>query len=532
MCAMTSKETPSKHLSSAMAIDVVRSENRRRRREQIAITRQQDEMDTSTDDLDWEELEPVIDEALSKLNEGDRALVIARYYQKRPHAETASALGISEDAARMRTKRALGKLRNALGKRGVATSTALLGSAVAANAVSPAPAALSATVCKAGLAAAASAAGVGTTATALALLKANLATVAALAVGVPIVALQFAENKRLSSDLQTLQTELQESGAPAQPTALPSATRAGGKTLADILADPDPLGRLRALLGYVDEVGNDAIPGVLVELRDNAPSWDPDAGIAARLLLTRWAKDDPGAAFAYVEGLDYRQGAGDAFVVLGALAAADPQRAVEWLADPSNRLSHLPGLPEKLAGTITREWVRQDPAAAFAWAKSAPDHWRNGALTGVIGTIAADPDQAVALALQVEPGQERGMLIDQIAESWAQAFAARRRSRGQSTLDGTEARIADSRSRARRLVVERSRRGRGSICRLDDLPRAANDDPTWSQTVTESWARQEPAAAADLGRLPSRERREDVLPWGMPSGTGRSPTLRRPPPGC
>ena len=64
-----------------------------------------------------------------------------------------AALQISEDAARMRTDRALEKMRVALGKRGMTSSAAALGAIVGSHSAFPAPAGMGALLASKSLAA-------------------------------------------------------------------------------------------------------------------------------------------------------------------------------------------------------------------------------------------------------------------------------------------------------------------------------------------------------------------------------------------
>jgi len=76
--------------------------------------------------LDLASLRPMIDAALDELKEGDREVVLLRYFGELTFPEIAQRLQLSESAARMRTERALDKLRLKLNRRGVmSTSTAL-----------------------------------------------------------------------------------------------------------------------------------------------------------------------------------------------------------------------------------------------------------------------------------------------------------------------------------------------------------------------------------------------------------------------
>jgi RNA polymerase sigma factor (sigma-70 family) len=116
-----------------VASRAVRSEQRRQRREQEALSMQQL---TATDDA-WKRISPAIDEALESLGDADRNALLLRFYNEKSHRETAIALGVSEDAAKKRVTRALEKLRSFFAGRGITLSVGLLASAVAANAVKP-----------------------------------------------------------------------------------------------------------------------------------------------------------------------------------------------------------------------------------------------------------------------------------------------------------------------------------------------------------------------------------------------------------
>ena len=63
---------------------------------------------------DWEKLQPVIDDAMHELPEGDRDAVLLRYFEGRAFGELGAKLGISEDAARMLWKRAVERLKREL----------------------------------------------------------------------------------------------------------------------------------------------------------------------------------------------------------------------------------------------------------------------------------------------------------------------------------------------------------------------------------------------------------------------------------
>lgn len=110
----------------------------------------------------WERLRPVIDDAVQDLGERDREAVLQRFFAHRGFAEIGASLGVSEDAARMRVDRALGKLRDRLASRGLTSTGAALGALLTEQAMAAAPSVVVASVTSAALAGAGtSAAGTG-----------------------------------------------------------------------------------------------------------------------------------------------------------------------------------------------------------------------------------------------------------------------------------------------------------------------------------------------------------------------------------
>ncbi len=98
-----------------------------------------------TDDA-WKQISPVLDGAMDTLNERDRNAVLLRYFENKPLAEVGAALGVSEDAARVRVNRALEKLRATLTKSGVTLGVTAIAGAVTANAIQAAPLALATSI--------------------------------------------------------------------------------------------------------------------------------------------------------------------------------------------------------------------------------------------------------------------------------------------------------------------------------------------------------------------------------------------------
>ena len=97
--------------------------------------------DSDTDNV-WRQLAPLLEEAMTRLNEKERTLLALRFFENKSGAETAALLGIQEWAAHKRAGRALEKLRKFFMKRGVGSTTAIIAGAISANSVQAAPAAL------------------------------------------------------------------------------------------------------------------------------------------------------------------------------------------------------------------------------------------------------------------------------------------------------------------------------------------------------------------------------------------------------
>ena len=137
----------STRLAASMA---VRGDRRRQLREQIAAS-MQEQTTPPESQSDQAELRLVLDEAMSELDAGERNAVLIRFFQGKELKEVGSALGISEDAARMRITRALANLQTFLKQRGVTITTAALGTVLATEAVAAVPAGLAATITSAAL---------------------------------------------------------------------------------------------------------------------------------------------------------------------------------------------------------------------------------------------------------------------------------------------------------------------------------------------------------------------------------------------
>ena len=122
------------------ALAQMRADAKRRQREQEAQMRS--ELQPTAPDQFWEQMSPLLDEALATLGETDRQAVLLRFFENKTLAEVGSHLGSGEDTARKRVSRALEKMHRFFSKRGVSSTTAIIAGAISANSIVVPPAAL------------------------------------------------------------------------------------------------------------------------------------------------------------------------------------------------------------------------------------------------------------------------------------------------------------------------------------------------------------------------------------------------------
>ena len=184
----------------------LRAERRRQFREQKA---HMESMLNESEPGVWNEIAPLLDEALNCLGEKEHDAVVLRFFDGKELKQVGDAMGTTEDAARMRVNRGVEKLRNFFTKRGVTLSATTIAGAVAANSVQAAPAGLAATITAAALS--------GTTITTAAVIAATkgiamttlqktvITTAIAVAVGTGIYEDRQAANAR--AEVQRLQQQ-------------------------------------------------------------------------------------------------------------------------------------------------------------------------------------------------------------------------------------------------------------------------------------------------------------------------------------
>jgi HEAT repeat protein len=117
-----------------------RAARRRRRHEQAAAS----VPGRPPGNAPWEDLAPLLDEAIATLSEPQRLAVVGHFLEGRPQAAVAVGLGIGEDAVRKRIGTALDRLRDWFGRRGLRVGTAVLAAGLAAECPAASPALIAA----------------------------------------------------------------------------------------------------------------------------------------------------------------------------------------------------------------------------------------------------------------------------------------------------------------------------------------------------------------------------------------------------
>jgi RNA polymerase sigma factor (sigma-70 family) len=121
-----------------LALKALRTQSRWQSREQHASTM----ISQETVEPRWDDLRDVIDETMHEIGDPDRSALVLRFFEGKALTEVGAALGLSENAARMRVDRALEKLRGRLKRRGVVSAAAALGTTLSAQPTVTVPAAL------------------------------------------------------------------------------------------------------------------------------------------------------------------------------------------------------------------------------------------------------------------------------------------------------------------------------------------------------------------------------------------------------
>ena len=119
-------------LATHLALNAVRSRNRRREHEQGAATTEVSA--NSEEEAAWCRLEPLLDQAIDSLPEELRTPIILHFLENRPQSEVALRLGVHQSTVSRRIQEAIEALRASLRESGFVTAVAPLTSLLATHA--------------------------------------------------------------------------------------------------------------------------------------------------------------------------------------------------------------------------------------------------------------------------------------------------------------------------------------------------------------------------------------------------------------
>ena len=209
--------------------------------------------DNSTSEPAWEEIRPVLDDAIHELNERDREAVLLHFFDRKSFVDMGPTLRITESGARMRVERALEKLRLSLSRRGITSTTAALTVALGSQTMAAVPGSLAAAVTTAALAGSAQS-GSATLLYLMSITKTQLAAaIVVITTGATIMGiLQHGEISRLRTERTALSNESAENAGRARELA--------GK----LEKEEDALATARAHMPAAKATASNSLPGVKV----------------------------------------------------------------------------------------------------------------------------------------------------------------------------------------------------------------------------------------------------------------------------
>jgi RNA polymerase sigma factor (sigma-70 family) len=233
-----------------VSIDLWRAESRRRHREEHSAAMQP----IADDNAIWNDLSPVLDEALNQLSDADRQTLLLRFFDHKSMRELGTVFGVSEDAAKMRVSRALDRLREHVAKEGIVCGVAALGTLLTNRAVEAAPAALLAALLCLSLPAPLA---VGAGAALLNAFRSKLAVgfTAAALLGVSL----FFFNRSRLQEHAAGQSASEQTETPTQGQATPAETNPVGNQTAGAEREPDPVKLLQTVARAREQIQSGTI---------------------------------------------------------------------------------------------------------------------------------------------------------------------------------------------------------------------------------------------------------------------------------
>ena len=434
------------------ASNALRKETRRKKKlEAFSLAMESETAPPTGGDSTGHDILPLLDTAIDSLSDGERKVVLLRFFEQRTFKEIGDELGLGEDAGRKRLSRALEKLSCFLKRRSVTSTTAAVAfclSDQAAHGVTPTLVqSLSQSALAGTVPTAASISLAGTlnhfmatsklTAAALVIIGAVLPvsigwmvngnaidTVVdqgtAAAPDEPLITSSTASQssdlskklKKESIDLQSLAREI--NGLPYKERSLERELAL--RLLMFELSEEQFLPVLDILKTVSDPF---AVREITAALFARWAQFDPEQAFAAatdlkdsklryparRGAIQTWAASDPDSAIAFLASEpDAKSNSSLVYSALSILASRDRTGAMEKIADIPDAEVRLQ-LQERLA----KFWAEAEPEEAFDWAQSMEDDGlRSRYSKAVLESLATSrPGKALDFALTLDHPQAR-----------------------------------------------------------------------------------------------------------------------------
>ncbi len=346
-----------------------REEARRRRREWEAILLAEQNQDEASR---WEQMAPLLDEALRRLSRAEQDAILLHYFQDKPYHEVAVLLGMNKSAVHKRVTRAVEKLHRHFSRRGVTATAAMLASALSARGATGAlPANLAAKISTASLARASAAGGLFSLWGRLLRGMVDNKAMMGAAIMATVAAIPLTMEYR---KIQELNRQLAQKNAAMEQANL--AALSPGSLLRG------PFARLRRLVAQLSSMDAAQLEGLLEDIVKHPSRRENGAEI-------------PLLAYRLVE--------------LG------PQGAFNWAKE-------LPGgdMRNRILQNVVEAWTELDPAATFRAADAIENfHLRDSLRYYAVAYMNLNSEDVLALLGTLSPLEQTGDIYAEFFRSWA-----------------------------------------------------------------------------------------------------------------